>query len=140
MFLSISLLMFVHPREKVSSHHSLSHSKVRDHYKMCKNEKQKKYKSNCVLNIVSSSLGGSVSMGRWLLLGLLLFSQRLLQTHALPGVVLPVQKLLLVNELGTLSVNQLLSEVFILQELQHVQAVRVSAGNGDQRSHTFSLG
>lgn len=102
--------------------------------------KNKKNKSNWVLNIVSSSLGGSVSMGQWLLLGLLLLSQRLLQTHTLPGVVLPVQKLLLVNELGTLSVNQLLSEVFILQELQHVQAVRVSAGNGDQRSHTFCLG
>lgn len=139
MFLSISLLMFVHPREKVSSHHSLSHSKLETITK-CVKMKNKKNKSNCVLNIVSTSLGGSVSMGRWLLLGLLLFSQCLLQTHTLPGVVLPVQKLLLVNELGTLSVNQLLSEVFILQELQHVQAVRVSAGNGDQRSHTFSLG
>lgn len=61
----------------------------------------------------------------WLLLGLLLFSQCLLQTHTLPGVVLPMQKLLLINELGTLRVNQLLSEVFVLQELQHVQAVRI---------------
>lgn len=79
-------------------------------------------------------------MGCWLLLGLLLFSQSLLQTHTLPGVVLPVQELLLVNKLGTLSINQLLSEVFVLQELQHVQAVRVSAGNGHQRSQTFCLG
>lgn len=40
--------------------------------------------------------------------------------------MLPVQQLLLVNELGALSVHQLLPEVFVLQQLQHVQAVRVS--------------
>lgn len=90
--------------------------------------------------LVSASLGGSVSMWRWLLLWLLLFGQRLLQTHALPGVVLPVQQLLLVDELGALSVNQLLPEVLVLQELQHVQAVRVSGGDGDQRSQLSCLG
>lgn len=51
---------------------------------------------------------------------LLLFCQRLLQPRAFPGVVLPVQQLLLVNELGALSVDQLLPEVFVLQQLQHV--------------------
>lgn len=90
--------------------------------------------------LVSSSLGGSVSMRWWLLLWLLLFCQGLLQTHALPGVVLPVQQLLLVDELGALSVNKLLPEVLVLQELQHVQAVRVSAGDGDQRSQPSCLG
>lgn len=77
-------------------------------------------------------------MGCWLLLGLLLFSQSLLQAHTFPGVVLPMQKLLLVDELGTLGVNQLLPEVFILQELQHVQAMRVSAGK-DSRGVTLSV-
>lgn len=77
-------------------------------------------------------------MGWWLLRSLLLFSQRLLQAHTLPGVVLPVQKLLLVDELGTLGVNQLLPEVFILQELQHVQAMRVSAVK-DNRGFTLSV-
>lgn len=90
--------------------------------------------------MVSTSLGGSVSMRRWLLLWLLLFCQRLLQTHALPRVVLPVQQLLLVDELGALSVNELLPEVLVLQELQHVQAVRISAGDGDQRSQPSCLG
>ena len=59
-----------------------------------------------------------------LLCGLLL-GQRLLQARALPGVVLPVQQLLLVDELGTLGVDQLLAEVLVLQQLQHVQAVGV---------------
>lgn len=77
-------------------------------------------------------------MGRCLLLGLLLFSQSLLQPHTLPGVVLPMQQLLLVDELGTLSVNQLLPEVLILQELQHVQAMRVSVGK-DDRGVTLSV-
>lgn len=77
-------------------------------------------------------------MRRWLLLGLLLFSQRLLQPHTLPGVVLPMQQLLLVDELGTLGVHQLLPEVLILQELQHVQAVGVSAGK-DKRGVTPSV-
>lgn len=79
-------------------------------------------------------------MRRRRLLWLLLFCQGLLQTHALPGVVLPVQQLLLVDELGALSVNELLPEVLVLQELQHVQAVRVSAGDGDQRESTFLSG
>lgn len=76
---------------------------------------------------VTSSLGGGVPVWRWLLLGLLLLGQRLLQPGAFPGVVLPVQQLLLVDELGTLSVDQLLPEVFILQQLQHVEAVRIPA-------------
>lgn len=67
-------------------------------------------------------------MRRRLLLRLLLLGQRLLQPRALPGVVLPVQQLLLVDEFGALSVDQLLPEVLVLQQLQHVQAVRVPAG------------
>ena len=74
---------------------------------------------------VTSSLGGGVPVWRRLLLRLLLLGQRLLQPGAFPGVVLPVQQLLLVDELGTLSVDQLLPEVFVLQQLQHVEAVRI---------------
>lgn len=70
------------------------------------------------------SLGGSIAMWRRMLLRLLL-SERLLQTHAFPGVVLPVQQLLFINEFGTLSIDQLLPEVLVLQQLQHVQTVRV---------------
>lgn len=62
------------------------------------------------------------------LLRLLLLSQRLLQPRALAGVMLPVQQLLLINELGALSVDLLLPEVLVLQQLQHVQAVGVPAG------------
>lgn len=64
-------------------------------------------------------------MRQGLLLRLLLLSECLLQTHAFPGVVLPVQQLLFINELGTLSIDQLLPEVLILQQLQHVETVRV---------------
>lgn len=64
-------------------------------------------------------------MRQWLLLRLLLLSECLLQTHAFPGVVLPVQQLLFINELSTLSIDQLLPEVLILQQLQHVETVRV---------------
>ena len=60
-----------------------------------------------------------------LLLRGLLLGQGLLQTRALPGVMLPVQQLLLVDELGTLGVHQLLAEVLVLQQLQHVQAVGI---------------
>lgn len=42
--------------------------------------------------------------------------------------MLPVQQLLLINELGALSVDLLLPEVLVLQQLQHVQAVGVPAG------------
>lgn len=47
-----------------------------------------------------------------------------------------MQQLLLVDELGALSVHQLLPEVLVLQQLQHVQAVGVPAGGGvtEQRS------
>lgn len=64
-------------------------------------------------------------MRQWLLLRLLLLSECLLQTHAFPGVVLPVQQLLFINELSALSIDQLLPEVLILQQLQHVETVRV---------------
>lgn len=64
----------------------------------------------------------------WLLrLLLLLLGECLLQPGAFSGVVLPVQQLLLIYELGTLSVDQLLPEVFVLQQLQHVEAVRIPA-------------
>lgn len=76
---------------------------------------------------MTSSLGGGVPVRRRLLLRLLLLGQRLLQPGAFPGVVLPVKQLLLVDELGALSVDQLLPEVFVLQQLQHVQAVRIPA-------------
>lgn len=66
-------------------------------------------------------------MWRRLLLWLLLLSQRLLHAGAFPGVVLPMQQLLLVDELGALGVDQLLPEVLVLQKLQHVQAVRIPA-------------
>lgn len=72
-------------------------------------------------------------MWRRLLLWLLLLSQRLLKPGAFPGVVLPVQQLLLVDELGTLSIDQLLTEMFILQQLQHVQAVRIPADGNQQQ-------
>lgn len=65
---------------------------------------------------------------RRLLRLLLLLGQRLLQPRALPGVVLPVQQLLLVDELGALSVDQLLPEVLVLQQLQHVEAVGIPVG------------
>lgn len=87
-----------------------------------------------VFLLAYSSLGSSVPVWLRLLLRLLLLSQRLLQPHALPGVVLPVQQLLLINELGALSIDQLLPEVFVLQQLQHVQTVRVPAGQGDTES------
>ncbi len=77
---------------------------------------------------VKSSLGGGISVRWWLLLRLLLLGQRLLQSGAFPRVVLPVQQLLLVDELGALSVDQLLPEVFVLQQLEHVQTVRIPAG------------
>lgn len=86
-----------------------------------------------------SSLGSSVPVWLRLLLRLLLLSQRLLQPHALPGVVLPVQQLLFINEFGALSVDQLLPEVLVLQQLQHVQTVRVPAGRHD-RGSPFSSG
>lgn len=74
---------------------------------------------------VFSLFGGSIAMRQWLLLWLLLLGERLLQTHAFPGVVLPVQQLLFVDEFGTLGINQLFPEVLVLQQLQHVQTVRV---------------
>lgn len=79
---------------------------------------------------VFSSLGGSIAMRRrrLLLLRLLLLSERLLQAHAFPGVVLPVQQLLFIDEFGTLGIDQLLPKVLILQQLQHVQTVRVPVG------------
>lgn len=43
-----------------------------------------------------------------------------------------MQQLLLVDELGALSVHQLLPEVLVLQQLQHVQAVGVPAGAESQ--------
>lgn len=64
-------------------------------------------------------------MWQRLLLRLLLLCERLLQTHAFPGVVLPMQQLLFIDEFGTLGINQLFPEVLILQQLQHVQTVRV---------------
>jgi len=79
----------------------------------------------------TASLGGGVSMWRRLLLRQLLLGQSLLQPRAFAGVVLPVQQLLLIDELGALSVDQLLPEVFVLQQLQHVQAVRIPAGGGE---------
>lgn len=62
---------------------------------------------------------------RRLLWWLLLLGERLLQPRAFPRVMLPVQQLLLVDELSTLSIDQLLPEVFVLQQLQHMQAVRI---------------
>lgn len=71
------------------------------------------------------SLGGGVDVLRLLLLRRLLLGECLLETCSFAGVMLPVEKLLLVDELGALSVHQLLPEVLVLQQLQHVQAVRV---------------
>lgn len=64
-------------------------------------------------------------MRQRLLLWLLLLGERLLQTHAFPGVVLPMQQLLFIDEFGTLGINQLFPEVLVLQQLQHVQTVGV---------------
>lgn len=77
--------------------------------------------------------GGYTSLPRGAVL-LLLLGQCLLQTHAFPGVVLPVQDLLLVDELGALRIHQFLAEVLILEQLQHVQTLRVP-GSGPQANH-----
>lgn len=63
-----------------------------------------------------------------LLLLLLLLGESLLEACALAGVVLPVQDLLLVYKLGALGIYQLLPEMLVLQQLQHVQAMRISGG------------
>lgn len=60
-------------------------------------------------------------MRRWLHL-LLLFLE---QSHAPPVVVLPVEQLLVINELGARAAHQLLAEMLILQKVQHVQTLRV---------------
>ncbi len=66
--------------------------------------------------MLTASFGCGVAMGwsLWLLL-LLLLRERMLQARPLPGVMLPVQDLLFVYELGTLRIHQLLSEMLILQ-------------------------
>lgn len=74
-------------------------------------------------------------MRQWLLLWLLLLGERLLQTHAFPGVVLPMQQLLFIDEFGTLGINQLFPEVLILQQLQHVQAVGVPVEERETEKH-----
>ena len=56
--------------------------------------------------------------------GLCLFIQ---ESRALPVIVLPVQQLLIVYELGALSVGQFFPEMFVLEQLQHVQTLWVSA-------------
>lgn len=48
---------------------------------------------------------------------LLLLSQCLLEAHPFPGIVLPVEDLLLVNKFGTLSIDQFFAEMFILEQL-----------------------
>lgn len=48
---------------------------------------------------------------------LLLLCKCLLEAHSFPGIVLPVKNLLLVNELGTLSIHQFFAEMFILEQL-----------------------
>lgn len=78
------------------------------------------------------SLGDGIPVW-WHLLLRLLLGQRLLQPGAFSGVVLPVQQLLLVYELGALGVDQLLPEVFVLQQLQHVQTVRIP----EREEHIF---
>lgn len=48
---------------------------------------------------------------------LLLLSQCLLEAHPFPGIVLPVEDLLLINKFGTLSIDQFFAEMFILEQL-----------------------
>lgn len=87
---------------------------------------------------VFSLFGGSVAMRQRLLLWLLLLGERLLQTHAFPGVVLPMQQLLFIDEFGTLGINQLFPEVLVLQQLQHVQTVGVPVEKRETGKHHCS--
>lgn len=87
---------------------------------------------------VFSLFGGGIAMWQWLLLWLLLLGECLLQTHAFPGVVLPVQQLLFIDEFGTLGINQLFPEVLILQQLQHVQTVGVPVEKRETEKHHHS--
>lgn len=84
---------------------------------------------------VFSLFGGGIAMWQWLLLWLLLLGKCLLQTHAFPGVVLPVQQLLFIDEFGTLGINQLFPEVLVLQQLQHVQTVGVPVEKRETEKH-----
>lgn len=91
-----------------------------------------------------SSFCGGIAMRQWLLLWLLLLGERLLQTHAFPGVVLPVQQLLFIDEFGTLGINQLFPKMLVLQQFQHVQTVGVPAEKRETEKHhrspsTFKL-
>lgn len=70
---------------------------------------------------------------RLLLLLLLLLGESLLEARSLAGVVLPVQDLLLIYELGTLGIHQLLPEMLVLQQFQHVQAMRIPGRKSDSR-------
>ena len=60
---------------------------------------------------------------------LLLF---LKQSHATTMIVLPVKKLLVINEFCTRPAHQLLAEMFVLQQIQHVETLRVSGGGKSQ--------
>lgn len=64
--------------------------------------------------MLTASFGCGVAM-RWSQWLLLLLRECLLHARPLPGVMLPVQDLLFVYELGTLRIHQLLSEMLILQ-------------------------
>lgn len=50
-----------------------------------------------------------------------LFGRFLKQLGSSPGVVLPQQHLLVVDEFGTLSVGQLASEMLVLQLIQEIE-------------------
>ena len=54
------------------------------------------------------------------------------QLHSLALVVLPVQNLLVVNELRALSVGTLGSKMLVLKQLEDVQTLRVSVKIGQK--------
>lgn len=53
------------------------------------------------------------------------FSLFIHQSHTLTLVMLPMQKLLVVNESGTLWVHQFLAKMFTLKKIQHHQTLRI---------------
>lgn len=59
-------------------------------------------------------------------MGALLVVSGIEQLHAFAGVVLPVQDGLVINELAALAIDDLLAEIFVLQQIQEVQAHGVS--------------
>jgi len=65
---------------------------------------------------------------RWLLA---LCQDSLLKLHPLLGVVVPVEELLVLYELGVLGVGQLATKLVRLQEVQEMEALWISKRDGE---------